>query len=65
MTVWGEEWPAELGRRVDPVQHRISSAARAFKFHALIAAAVPTTAVNGTEALFRIGTESFRPLYAV
>ena len=29
------------------------------------AAAVPTTAVNGTEALFRIGTESFRPLYAV
>jgi hypothetical protein len=63
--VWGDEWPAELGRKVDPVQHQISCAARAFKAHALGVAAVSTGAITRTETLFRIGTGSFRPLYSV
>jgi hypothetical protein len=65
VTVWGSQWPAELGRQADSVEHRVSSAARAFKSHALLAADVPTNAVTPTEALFRIGTGSFRPLYSV
>ena len=65
VTVWGSQWPAELGRQADSVQHRVTSAARAFKSHALVAADVPADAVNPTEALFRIGTGSFRPLYSV
>jgi len=65
VTVWGTQWPAELGRQGDSIQHRVSSAARAFKSHALVAADVSTDAVTPTEALFRIGTGSFRPLYSV
>jgi hypothetical protein len=65
VTVWGERWPAELGRQADPVQHRVSSAARAFKSHALVAADASADAVTSTEALFRIGTGPFRPLYSV
>jgi hypothetical protein len=65
VTVWGTQWPAELGRQADSIQHRVSSAARAFKAHALVAADVSTDAVTPTEALFRIGTGSFRPLYSV
>ena len=65
VTVWGEQWPAELGRQADSVEHRVSSAARAFKSHALVAADVSTDAVTSTETLFRIGTGSFRPLYSV
>jgi hypothetical protein len=51
VTVWGSQWPAELGRQADSVEHRVSSAARAFKSHALLAADVPTNAVTPTEAL--------------
>ena len=65
VTVWGKQWPAELGRQADSVQHRVSSAARAFKMHALAAADVSTDAVTPTETLFLIGTGSFRPLYSV
>jgi len=65
VTVWGTQWPAELGRQGDSIQHRVSSAARAFKSHALVAADVSTDAVTPTEAFFRIGTGSFRPLYSV
>jgi len=64
VTVWGQ-WPAARGRQADPVQHRVSSAARAFKSHALAAADVPTDAVTPTEMLFRLGTGSFCPLYSV
>jgi hypothetical protein len=64
VTVWGKEWPAELGRQADSVQHRVSAAARAFKSHALVAADV-SDAVAPSETLFRIGTGSFRPLYSV
>jgi hypothetical protein len=65
VTVWGEDWPAEFGRKVDPVEHKLSSAARAFKSHALGAAAAPESPVSATETLFDLGTEAFRPLYSV
>jgi hypothetical protein len=65
VTVWGKQWPAELGRQGDSVQHRVSSAARAFKSHALVAAHVSADAVRPTETLYQIGTGSFRPLYSV
>jgi hypothetical protein len=63
--VWGKQWPAELGRQADPVQHRVSPAARAFKSHALVAADVSTDSVTPTETLFRVGTGSLRPLHSV
>jgi hypothetical protein len=63
--VWGDEWPAELGRKVDPVQHHMSCAARAFKARALVAAAGSNGVVTPAETLYRIGTGAFRPLYAV
>lgn len=37
--MWGDRWPAELDCRVEDVQYRLSTAARAFKSHALAAAA--------------------------
>jgi hypothetical protein len=63
--VWGKQWPAELGRQADPVPHRVSPAARAFKSHALIAADISTDSVSPTETLFRVGTGSLRPLHSV
>jgi hypothetical protein len=63
--VWGKQWPAELGRQADPVPHRVSPAARAFKSHALIAADISTDSVSPTETLFRVGTGSLRPLRSV
>jgi hypothetical protein len=65
VTVWGERWPVELGKQTDSVQHRVSSAARVFKSHALAAAELAGHSTNGTETLFRIGSGSFRPLYSV
>jgi hypothetical protein len=65
VTVWGNQWPAELGRQADPVQHRVSPAARAFKSYALVAADVSSASVIPTETLFRVGDGSFRPLYSV
>jgi hypothetical protein len=63
--VWGKQWPAELGRQADPVAHRVSPAARAFKSHALIAADISTDSVSPTETLFRVGTGLLRPLRSV
>ncbi|HEY6646191.1 MAG TPA: hypothetical protein VI217_03730, partial [Mycobacterium sp.] len=65
VTVWGEQWPVELGRQADSVQHRVSAAARAFKSHALVAADVSADVATATETLFRIETGAFRPLYSV
>ena len=65
VTVWGKQWPAELGGQADPVQHRVSPAARAFKSYALVAADVSSASVTPTETLFRVGDGSFRPLYSV
>jgi hypothetical protein len=63
--VWGKQWPAELGRQADLVQHRVSPAARAFKSHALVAADVSTDSITPTETLFRVGSGSLRPLHSV
>jgi hypothetical protein len=43
----------------------VSSAARAFKAHALVAADVSADTVASSETLFRIGSGAFRPLYSV
>jgi len=65
ITGWGKRWPAEFGRQAEPVQHRVSTAARAFKSYALAAADVSTGTVTPTETLFQIGTGSLRPLRSV
>jgi hypothetical protein len=63
--VWGTHWPAELGGKADPIPHRVSPAARAFKSHALMAADISTDSVSPTETLFRVGTGSLRSLRSV
>lgn len=65
VTVWGEQSPAELGHQADAVAHRVSSAARAFKSHALAAADISAGAITTTETLFRMGAGSVRRLYSV
>jgi hypothetical protein len=55
VTLWGEGLPAELDDSVDSVQHRLSSAARAFKAQALAAANAPDAAVVGNTEIFRCG----------
>jgi hypothetical protein len=47
----GPSLPRDLGGRLDRRQHRLSSAARAFKAHALAAAAVPCATMDATEDL--------------
>lgn len=42
LTLWGDA-PTTIDTRIDTVQHQLSLAARAFKAHALAAAAAPTT----------------------
>jgi hypothetical protein len=54
VTLWGENWPAELNRTVDCVEHRLSAAARAFKAQALAALPRPTGSVGSAET-FRSG----------
>ena len=54
VTLWGDSLPAELDESVDSVQHRLSSAARAFKTQALTAANGPADDVGHTET-FRCG----------
>jgi hypothetical protein len=65
VTVWGQAWPNELSHRVDPVEHKLSAAARAFKAHALGAATVSEGSIAGTETLFNLGPDSLRALYSV
>jgi hypothetical protein len=47
--LWGEGWPADLDSTADPVRHRLSVAARAFKAQALAAAAVSVDPGEDTE----------------
>ena len=54
VTLWGENWPAELDESVGLVQHRLSMAAQIFKAQALAAAAVPQGSIGHTE-VFRSG----------
>lgn len=58
VTVWGESWMSPPEYRGDPVVHRLSLAARAFKTQALRAAAVPEAA-NGPVEVFRAGASAF------
>jgi len=50
VTLWHDGWPLAVGHRTTTVQHVLSSAARAFKRHALAAAGIPGT-VGPTETL--------------
>jgi hypothetical protein len=54
VTLWGENWPAELDDSVGLVQHELSMAAQTFKAQALEAAAVPHAPVGHVET-FRSG----------
>jgi hypothetical protein len=47
--LWGGRWPEDLDGVADPVRHRLSVAARAFKAQALAAAAVPAGPSGDTE----------------
>ncbi len=49
VTLWGDGWPAEVRRDVGAAQYRLGAAARAFKGHALAAAAMPHRTVGLTE----------------
>lgn len=60
VTLWGDPWPPDF-HGAEAVQHPLSMAARAFKAHALAAAALPTGAVTATEA-FRCGARWY-PAY--
>ena len=60
--LWGEGWPADFGGSGDPVSHRLSLAARAFKAQALAAADLPGAPTQETE-VFRRG-ELRRPRLA-
>jgi hypothetical protein len=73
VTVWGERWPAELGGPIEPAEHRLSVAARAFKARALAAAEESEVSevskvaegATATEMLFDLRAEALRPLYRV
>ncbi len=65
VTVLGENRPNAFGRQLEPVQRRMSCAARAFKSHAVAAAVGSTCSVDATETLFRIGAEVVHPLHSV
>ncbi|MGB8388942.1 hypothetical protein [Mycobacterium sp.] len=54
VTLWGENWPAELDESVGLVQHRLSMAAQIFKSQALAAAAVSHDSISHIE-IFRSG----------
>lgn len=59
VTLWGEVWPLELDRGLSSARHELSSAARIFKAHALLAAEAPTRAVGPVET-FRTATPKHR-----
>jgi hypothetical protein len=52
VTFWGPSIPSDLHGQLDRRQHRLSGAARAFKTHALAAAAVPAAGISATEGLY-------------
>lgn len=56
---WGGSRPPGRSGRADPLPHRLSVAARAFKAHALVAAAVPADPADDVE-VFRRGTATGR-----
>jgi hypothetical protein len=54
--VWGGPWPEELHRSIGEVRHRLSSAARVFKSHALAAACDSPFAAVADAETFQCGT---------
>ena len=52
--LWGDVWPADFDGSGDPVSHRLSLAARAFKAQALAAADVRDAPTAETEAFRRV-----------
>jgi hypothetical protein len=52
VTFWGPSTPSDLHGQLARRQHRLSGAARAFKAHALAAAAVRGVAISATEDLY-------------
>ncbi|MBB5915598.1 hypothetical protein BJY24_004510 [Nocardia transvalensis] len=50
VSLWGDGLPGELNSRIEPVEHRVSVAGRAFKACALDAAGLPDEQVQVTEA---------------
>ncbi|MET8650392.1 hypothetical protein [Nocardia aurea] len=61
VVVWGDTWVSPPEHQVDPVAHRLSIAARAFKAHALVAASLPEMLNSATE-IFRTGFSALPPL---
>lgn len=62
IVVWGESWPTPPEHRTEPVVHRLSVAAQAFKAQALAAAGLPPAA--GDVEVFRTGLSAFPPVGA-
>jgi len=52
VTFWGPSIPSDFQDQLVRRQHRLSGAARAFKAHALAAAAIPGATINATESLY-------------
>jgi hypothetical protein len=64
VTAWGPGCLTQFGRKADPVEHKLSSAARAFKARALGVASESTSPVAGTETFFSLGADALR-LYSL
>jgi hypothetical protein len=52
VNVWGKTLPSRLEGRVHRLQHRLSVVSRAFKAHAVAAAAIPGADIGATEDLY-------------
>ena len=52
--LWGDSWPADFDGSANPVSHRLSLAARAFKAQAMAAASLPAEPAAEAE-VFRRG----------
>ncbi|MGC7101467.1 hypothetical protein ACPZ19_42910 [Amycolatopsis lurida] len=50
--LWDDDWSVELDDEAEPLRHRLSLAARAFKAQALVAAAAASGPVEDTEVFF-------------
>lgn len=52
VSIWGTTIPSRLEGRVHRLQHRLSVVSRAFKEHAVAAAAIPDTEINAIEEIY-------------
>jgi hypothetical protein len=53
LMLWGDDWPEGPDGTTGPVRYRLSMAARAFKAHALAAAAIPAGSSDDIEVFQR------------